>query len=60
MKSANVVAVEEKKQISTTGKTRLTYNCAHLRSMLISDNFLGENLLGEIFLGKNCFWVKIF
>ena len=54
--------------------TRLTYNCAHLRSTKESDSvkkkfvrksfcvkiFLGENLLGEHFLSEHFFWVKIF
>ena len=55
-------------------KTRLSYNCAHLRwtkeTLTIEyfriilkkdfgENFLGENFFGENFLGEN-FWVKIF
>ena len=50
-------------------KTRLTYNCAHLRSTKESDSvkkifvrksfcvkiFLGENLLGEHFLSEHFF-----
>ena len=57
-------------------KTRLTYNCAHLRSTKesLTDSvkkifvrklfcvkiFLGENLLGEHFLSEHFFWVKFF
>ena len=56
--------------------TRLTYNCAHLRSTKesLTDSvkknfvrkfvcvkiFLGENLLGEHFLSEHFFWVKFF
>ena len=56
--------------------TRLTYNCAHLRSTKesLTDSvknlfvrkkfcvkiFLGENLLGEHFLSELFFWVKFF
>ena len=56
--------------------TRLTYNCAHLRSTKesLTDSvknfvlqkkicvmiFLGENLLGEHFLSEHFFWVNIF
>ena len=56
--------------------TRLTYNCAHLRStkesltdsvknLFVRKNFcvkifLGENLLGEHFLSEHFFWVKFF
>ena len=56
--------------------TRLTYNCAHLRSTkesltdsvknlfvrkkILCENFLGENLLGEHFLSEHFFWVKFF
>ena len=54
--------------------TRLTYNCAHLRSTKESDSvkkifvrksfcvkiLLGENLLGEHFLRKHFFWGEIF
>ena len=56
-------------------RTRLTYNCAHLRSTketltieyfrIILEKkirvkiFCGENFWGEIFLGENLFWVKI-
>ena len=57
-------------------ETRLTYNCAHLRStkesltdsvknLFVRKNlcvkiFLGENLLGEHFLSEHFFWVKFF
>ena len=56
--------------------TRLTYNCAHLRSTKesLTDSvkkffvrkffcvkiFLGENLLGEHFLSEHFFWGEIF
>ena len=56
--------------------TRLTYNCAHLRSTKesLTDSvknlfvrkkfcvkfFLGENLLGEHFLNEHFFLVKFF
>ena len=59
-----------------TGKTRLTYNCAHLRSTKESliDSvkkifvrkfvcvkiFFGENLLGEHFLSEHFFFDEIF
>ena len=46
-------------------KTRLTYNCAHLRTTnetLTIEYFIIilENFWGESFLGENLFWVKIF
>ena len=57
-------------------ETRLTYNCAHLRStkesltdsvkkLFVRKNFcvkifLGENLLGEHFLSEHFFWGEIF
>ena len=55
-------------------ETRLTYNCAHLRSTKESDSvkkifvqksfcvkiFLGENLLGEHFLSEHFFLGEIF
>ena len=57
-------------------ETRLTYNCAHLRSTKESltdsvknlfvrkkfcvKNFLGENLLGEHFLSEHFFLGEIF
>ena len=57
-------------------RTRLTYNCAHLRSTkesltdsvknlfvrkkILCENFLGQNLLGEHFFFCEIFWVKIF
>ena len=56
--------------------TRLTYNCAHLRStkesltdsvknLFVRKNFcvkifLGENLLGEHFLSEHFFWGENF
>ena len=62
-------------QKTNISKTRLTYNCAHLRSTKesLTDSvknfcvkiFLGENLLGEHFLSEHfflgeIFWVNIF
>ena len=57
------------------GQTRLTYNCAHLRStkesltiwvkifwvkIFLSENFLGENFFGWKIFGWNLFGWKIF
>ena len=42
-------------------ETRLTYNCAHLRSKVVwmkfflGENYWGENYLGEIFWGRKFF-----
>ena len=63
-------------QTVCTEKTRLTYNCAHLRSTKesLTDSvkknfvrkffcvkfFLGENLLGEHFLSEHFFLGEIF
>ena len=70
--------MEKKENINQPewNRTRLTYNCAHLRSTKesLTDSvkkifvhkffcvkiFLGENLLGEHFFWGEIFWVNIF
>ena len=70
--------MEKKENINQPewNRTRLTYNCAHLRSTKesLTDSvknlfvrrkicvkiFLGENMLGEHFLSEHFFWGEIF
>ena len=74
--SDQVLRMHENSKSKINLRTRLTYNCAHLRSTKESltdsaknlfvrkkfcvKTFLGENLLGEHFLSEHFFWGEIF